>query len=209
VIEEKKMRLASTLLFVALLLPSQAFADDVQAARDHYKRGTMLYDLTRYHEAALEYEKAFEAKDDPALLFNIAQAHRLAGEYNDAIRMYRSFLRRVPDTSNRTEVESRITEMQELINKQEKTKSQPPTGTLQPAGGEAVPPATTTTTTTPTAQHNDRPVYKKWWFWTIIGGVVVAGAAVGVGVGVAQANKSNFNASLGTYGPGALTVVFP
>jgi hypothetical protein len=29
------------------------------------------------------------------------------------------------------------------------------------------------------------PVYKKWWLWTAIGGVVVVGAAVGIGVAAA------------------------
>ena len=29
------------------------------------------------------------------------------------------------------------------------------------------------------------PVYKKWWLWTIVG-VVIAGGAVGLGVGLTQ-----------------------
>src|SRR6185503_4186918 len=103
-------------------------AEDLAAAREHYKRGTTLYDLSRFAEAAREYELAFENKDEPILLFNIAQAYRFAGDYQRAINAYRSFLRRLPKTSNRAEVEQRIVEMQKLIDDQKKTMAAPPTG---------------------------------------------------------------------------------
>ena len=35
----------------------------------------------------------------------------------------------------------------------------------------------------PAASPEHRPVYKKWWFWTVVG-VVAAGAATGIAVGV-------------------------
>ncbi len=53
-----------------------------------------------------------------------------------------------------------------------------------------------------TARAQKRPVYKKWWLWTVVG-VVAAGAAVGIGVGVTQ-SSSRFDAPLGTVGPSAL-----
>ena len=34
------------------------------------------------------------------------------------------------------------------------------------------------------------PFFEEWWFWTIIGGVVVAGLAVGLGVGVADRGRA-------------------
>jgi tetratricopeptide (TPR) repeat protein len=101
-------------------------------AREHYERGTTLYDLRRYDEAAREYEAAFELKQDPALLFNIGQAYRGAREYEKSVLAYRSFLRRLPTSSNRSEVESRIAEMERLIAEQRKTLQSPPAGTLAP-----------------------------------------------------------------------------
>ena len=35
------------------------------------------------------------------------------------------------------------------------------------------------------------PFYKTWWFWTIVGGVVVTGAAVGIGVAVGRPQNQN------------------
>ena len=40
--------------------------------------------------------------------------------------------------------------------------------------------------TTATPGGGGPAVYEEWWFWTIIGAVVVAGVAVGVGVAVAN-----------------------
>lgn len=184
-------------------------AQNVSSARLHYQRGTTYYDLGRYHEAAKEYEAAFELKDDPALLFNIAQAYRLAHEYADAVRAYRAYLRRLPNADNATEVEARIHEMQELINQQRSTEQRPPLGTIAPTmkPAESPPPATTAAATATATAPERKPLYKKWWLWTAVG-VVAVGAAVGIGVGVAVANQNSFNATLGHVGP-ALTVVLP
>lgn len=75
------------LLVVAVVCSSlaTAHAEDLTAAREHDRRGTTLYDLGRFAEAAREYEMAFENKDDPVLLFNIAQAFRFAAEYPRAL----------------------------------------------------------------------------------------------------------------------------
>jgi hypothetical protein len=54
----------------------------------------------------------------------------------------------------------------------------------------------------PAATAKRTPVYKRWWPWTLLG-VVVAGAAVGVAVGVTLAPAPKFNANLGTIGPGS------
>ncbi|HZS39647.1 MAG TPA: hypothetical protein VFF06_22600, partial [Polyangia bacterium] len=105
------------LLLVALLgSATAARADDgAAAAKQHYDEGTKAYDLGRYLEAAKEYETAFRIKDAPELLFNIAQAYRLADDHRRAMRSYRAYLRRLPSASNRAEVEAKIAELQKLI----------------------------------------------------------------------------------------------
>src|SRR5260370_42391575 len=79
----------------------------IEAARDHYRKGKVLFDLQRYLEAAKEYEAAYELKDDPALLFNIGQAYRLANEPQKAIGAYKSYLRNdsTVTTKRRAEIE--------------------------------------------------------------------------------------------------------
>jgi tetratricopeptide (TPR) repeat protein len=199
---------ASILLILFLATP--ALADDIGEARAHYQKGGKLYDLGKYLDAAKEYEAAYQIKDDPVLLFNIGQAYRLARSYPDAIRAYRSYLRRRPDAPNRAEVENRIREMQELVEKQSSNAEKPPAGPMAPA--ETAPaagatPAPTNTTTQVPPPREEKPLYKKWWLWTAVGGVVVVAVVVGVTVGVLESQDS-FNASLGKFGPGALKVSF-
>jgi tetratricopeptide (TPR) repeat protein len=133
-IQAVKTRVAGAVCLALLLAsaaPARARVDEAaESARQHYHAGTKLFDLRRYREAAAEYEAAFEAKEDPALLFNIAQAYRLAGAYEDAVASYRSFLRHVPEAANREQVLARIKELQELAAAQRKQNELPPEGTL-------------------------------------------------------------------------------
>src|SRR6185436_16138546 len=100
-------------------------ADEAAAAREHYKRGTTLYDLGKYDEAIIEFQQAYEIKDDPVLLYNIAQSFRLSNKYNEALRFYRTYLRRAPKAPNRDEVETKIADMENLIQQQNKVATTP------------------------------------------------------------------------------------
>src|SRR4051812_5182285 len=101
---------------VAMLLASPVWADSADQARQHFQKGTTYYDLGQYREAAREYEDAYKAKSDPALLFNIGQAYRAAGDAPAALRSYKAFLRRSPDARNREEVETQIARLQRIID---------------------------------------------------------------------------------------------
>ena len=70
-----------------------ALADDRADARVHYDKATAAYALGRYADAAAEFEQAFTLKPDPAILYNAAQAYRLAGNKERALQLYRSYLR--------------------------------------------------------------------------------------------------------------------
>jgi tetratricopeptide (TPR) repeat protein len=129
---------AACIIAVALFAGS-ARAEDLSVARDHYRKGTTAYDLQDYRTAAHEYEEAFRIVNDPALLFNIGQAYRYAGDATKAIGAYRAFLRRVPKADNRAEVEARITDLQQLVDAQKSSNEKPPVGTMPP-GAEKVPP---------------------------------------------------------------------
>jgi tetratricopeptide (TPR) repeat protein len=122
-------------------------ANDVNAARLHFTKGKRLFELQHYAEAAREYEAAYEAKDDPGLLFNVGQAYRLGGEYQKAIGAYKAFLRRNPQYKRTAELEARISELQQLVIQQKRTSEAPPNDVETPAKDEtaqAPQPATTT-----------------------------------------------------------------
>jgi tetratricopeptide (TPR) repeat protein len=84
---------------VSLVTPGPARAER-QDARRHYDRATAAFGLGKYEEAATEYEAAFDLKPDPALLYNAAQAYRLAGRAPRAIELYRNYLRLYGDAEN-------------------------------------------------------------------------------------------------------------
>ena len=74
----------AVVLGIALASPRPAAAEKLDARR-HYEKATAAFGLGKYDEAAREYEAAFELKPDPALLYNAAQACRLAGRSARAI----------------------------------------------------------------------------------------------------------------------------
>jgi tetratricopeptide (TPR) repeat protein len=217
------------LVLLSLLFATPALADDLQSAREHYHRATTLFDLRRYDEAVREYEKAFESKDDPALLFNIGQAYRLGGRYEAAIGAFRSYLRRQPAAKNRAEVMARIHEMQDLVDQQKATNEQPPQGTLTPPPDVASPvaapkpkpevappppvvepkaePATVEPQPVKTSQADSHPGRSKKIAGLVTGVIAVAAVATGAAFAVlaAQDNDSQqtgkYDANVWSRGP--------
>jgi tetratricopeptide (TPR) repeat protein len=112
-------------------------ASDLQAARQHTQRGMALFDLQRYDDAIKEYEAAFELRNDPVLLFDMAQAYRKANRPAQAIHFYRAYLARDPNAENRQRVEERIRELERQV---------------PPAQAPPTPPATTPTPPTPSTR---------------------------------------------------------
>ena len=144
-------KLASSLFVVIIVLvalsPSTARADDrpepgegasarndARVAMEHFRRGTREYDLGHFIKAAAEYEKAYEAKENPALLYNLGQAYRGAGEHQKALNAYRAYLRNSPaDAPNRDAVASFIEALKKTIELQKQTAEKPPAGAIPPA----------------------------------------------------------------------------
>jgi tetratricopeptide (TPR) repeat protein len=179
---------------------AQAPRSSAEEARRHFEDGSKHYHLGEFTQAAEEYKAAYKARPDPVFLYNIAQAYRLANDFQQALFFYRSYLTSQPDTPNRAEIEERIHKLETQVAQQRALSTAPPTDAVAPgnqpkgstAPGEAKPEATSLTSTpadaTVVAQADSgprrTPIYKKWWLWTIVG-VAVAGAVVGVSVGVA------------------------
>jgi tetratricopeptide (TPR) repeat protein len=107
------------LLFLSLLLGLSAHADDLQLAREHYSRAIKAYEVGQYDEAIAEFAAAYKLRDDPSILFNLAQSHRLAGHRAEALRTYRMFMLKVPNAPNRHEVEAMITNLQSSSGKED------------------------------------------------------------------------------------------
>jgi hypothetical protein len=85
-----------------------AQASDLGAAREHYKKAAHAFDSGAYNQAADEYTLAYQASDDPLLLYNIAVALRLSNHLPQSLRAYRMYLKRLPKADNRAECEAAI-----------------------------------------------------------------------------------------------------
>jgi tetratricopeptide (TPR) repeat protein len=83
-------------------------ADREQEARSLFAQGQVHYSLGEYAQAIGEFRKAYELTSAPGLLFNIAQAHRLAGQCSQALEVYRHFKRLAPDSPYRAEADTHI-----------------------------------------------------------------------------------------------------
>lgn len=132
----------------------EAPKDNKALAKEHFQRGTSFYDLGRYSEAIREFEAAYQLKNDPAFLYNLAQAYRLVGNPERALHFYRTYLRYVPKAANRAEIEERIEALEKAAaEKGAAQTSPPPVGTtpppISPPPTTTAPPATTPPTTTP------------------------------------------------------------
>ena len=99
--------------------------------------GRRAYNLGHWSDALSDFEKAYESSGDPALLFNLAEAHRQLGHTADASRLYNAYLRELP---NGPEHEAAATESKNLGGAAA-AKSPPPVAT--PPSRPAMPPPVT------------------------------------------------------------------
>jgi tetratricopeptide (TPR) repeat protein len=128
----------SRLWCALVLLSSTTSADELSEAREHYRKGTLAFELGAYEEAISEYSQAYRLKDDPVILYNLAQANRLADHTTEALHLYRSYLSKVPNAQNRDEVLAKIEALQKLIEDRRRAHTLPPDTTL-PRPAEAGP----------------------------------------------------------------------
>jgi tetratricopeptide (TPR) repeat protein len=126
-------------LLAGLLLAGRAEGKGkgkVDEVRAYLDKATAAFALSRYAVAAENYEKAFELKPDPAVLYNAAQAHRLAGNKERALDLYQSYLR-MYGTEKRAEIEKHVENLKEAIEKDRAVATSPPR-TPAPVGGTTV-----------------------------------------------------------------------
>jgi tetratricopeptide (TPR) repeat protein len=200
------MRFLCGLSLVLLVVRTAAADSRAAEAKHHFEAATSHYAVGEFAEAAEEYERAFKLKNDPALLYNAAQARRLSNQPDKALILYRNYVQLYPNEPNIEETKAQITKLREAIAAAEKAKNAPPTEPVTPKPIVTQDePKPVVVAPTPAPAPRPTPVYKRWWLWTIVG-VVVAGAVVGTAVGVTTSSGSWANGP--TVGPGrsAITV---
>ena len=110
--------LLRTIISIAFVLAvgvssTAAAIDDRAAAKREYNEGTRLYEVAEFAKALESFKKAYLHFEEPALLFNMAQCYRQLGQRQEAVRFYRTYLRKIPNAPNRVEVEKMIASLEE------------------------------------------------------------------------------------------------
>jgi tetratricopeptide (TPR) repeat protein len=108
-----------TAVVAASLAPGVALAQPSPEAERAFREGEVSYRLGRYEQAIASFEEAYRLSNAPKLLFNIAQACRkrfdVIGDPTDLRRareLYQTYLRLDPTTTQRTEVEGLLVEIE-------------------------------------------------------------------------------------------------
>jgi tetratricopeptide (TPR) repeat protein len=157
--------------------------DAVAEARQHYERGMTHYQLGEFTAAVGEFKQAYALSPAPGLLFNLAQASRLAKQYEQALYFYRTYLRVAPEAPNRTDVETRIAELERQVKEDEARRA---------ADAEARRAAAATPRTVIVREAPPRPSGKALKLsGIVVGAVGLAGLGAGIGLGVAANNEQS------------------
>jgi tetratricopeptide (TPR) repeat protein len=86
-------------------------------ARELRDKGVVELNLGRYDDAVKLLERAYELSRDPAILFDLVQAHRLIGNPERALVLCASFLRTAPALTprNREQIERTVSELNIIV----------------------------------------------------------------------------------------------
>ena len=147
---------ALTLLFRPQAGFAQA-ADPGKQAKDAFVEGSAAFNLGQWDKAIASWERGYTIKPDPIFLYNIAQAHRLAENFDRALFFYRNYLRNAPKAGNRAEVEQRIRDLEQAIAAKKNAREAPPIEARDPNTGAKPPIAHTPPPPKPVAQTAPPP----------------------------------------------------
>ena len=187
-------------------------AEKKQRAKERYEIATRFYDVGKYGEAVKEYEEAYMLTGDPALLFNIGQAYRLWDHSEDAIRVYKNYLRQRPDAVNRADVEKKIADLDKVVEERRRSGGaplaepaapppapgeQPPLPGAAPVSAEPAPmpqaglPPAGVVVATPPGSSTPPKSDRAWLNYSLlgVGGACLVTAAVAGMLGASKAKK--------------------
>ncbi len=166
------------MLLGALMVTGRSHAGPAEdSAREHAKSATAAFNLGHYDDAVREYEAAYKLVPDPVLLFNLGQAHRLAGRQDQALAAYRSCLRTAPESAPyREQVKTRIREIeaQTTYRAAGQFAAAPPAYTKPAPNPVLVSTPSLSQSTEPSVAP---PTELRWLRWAAVGVTAALGAA--------------------------------
>ena len=112
-------------LAVLVLLAGVAAADPTakDQAKAHFKQGKAFQDVGAFAKAAVEYKTAYDLDPRPEMLFNIAQAYRLAGDKQSAVDYFQKYLAAQPSGPGANEARIHIAELTKQLEEEAAAKA--------------------------------------------------------------------------------------
>ena len=173
--------------------PAQPAPTDPKTPKEFIGRATQRFSAGDYAGAIDDYRAAYQLRQLPTLIFNIAQAHRKAGQFQEALTSYEQFLKDDPKSTLAPEAEAHAAAMRAKIEAEKSSLEREAAArlaqqrvdeaeALAKAREEERKKAEAALLLATTAKQV--PIYKRPWFWIVIGGAAAAAIGVGVGVGL-------------------------
>lgn len=183
--------------------PSGALADPSDpVAMRHYEQGRRYFDTEEWALAIKEFKAAALIDPVPKLFFNLGQANRFAGNYDEARRHFLRFLDKTAHLKGR-EIQAIRQTAEQLAADMEAAASREPTGTVPSNVEPAPPPApaapTSALVSEPSAE--DRQVSphrgsKRWLAYSLLAGGVLVGVGAAGAYVAAESKEDEANAEL-------------
>jgi tetratricopeptide (TPR) repeat protein len=188
---------------VLVALPAAAKTGSVERARALFREATRDYNLGEFRQALGEFRAAYKEYQEPRILFDIAQCHRQLDDKAQAITLYRSYLRELPDAPNRAQVESEIASLDVQLHAQPAATAPAPPAVEVPrtavVTAPVLAPVLAIDVRAPAPTPTRTPLVKKAWFWGVIGGAAAV-VALGVGLGVGLSSNASYPSASTTLG---------
>jgi tetratricopeptide (TPR) repeat protein len=118
--------LAIVCLCASAAMAQPAPADDAgERSRAADAEGKVLFEQDNFSAAIAKFTEAYELLNDPAYLFNIAQAYRLMGDCENSAVYYKRFLDDVPHPPNEDKIRAWYVSQLECVNAKAKRAPSP------------------------------------------------------------------------------------
>ena len=189
-------------------------------AKALFQAGRFAFEDGRYEEALKNFERAYELSKRPQLLYNVGTAADRLRQNEKALKAFKEYLKKVPKSPNRREVEGRIRFLEKevaddknaearLRAEREKAAAEADAKARAESDAklaaeakrreDAERRAAQAAAATVAASQNNQPAQPAkaeeksyWWVWLIVGAVVVAGGAVTAAILLGNQGEQGF-----------------
>lgn len=166
-------------LLIAGLVTTTAGAESarLREAREHFESGAKAYKLGDYERAIVEYKASYDLHPAPLLLYDLGQAYRKVGRFEQALHSYQQYMADAPPTSaHLADAQAQVDELKKLIDEQHARQSAPPDGVAEPERTATMaPPQVTEQRTGPTVGPSASSHRRTWYSSGIGWGLSVPG----------------------------------